>query len=1153
MVMKESIVTAFIISLVAMQSVFGNGSGDAANSAAPSATSKEMWEDVSVFRVNKEPPSAFMLTYPKLEDAARAFSVSDIENIHSSDSYRLLNGDWKFFWADDHTKDVKPEFFSKDFDDSSWNTIPVPCSWQNAGYDTIFYNNITMEFMYGKDGVMKPEFAEGKSKFKRTDYAPIVWNPYIPEGHRQAGIYRRNFVVPADWSGKEVFIKFCGVRTGFRLFVNGEFVGYSEDSFTPAEFDITKYIRRGEENSVAVEVYKFSSGGAYCEMQDMPHMMGIIRDVVLVARPKVYVQDYFAPVSFSGDMKEAKIDFSVQLRNLGEAESKGCRLSAWLFNPDGSVFSGEPLFECKVGDIASGASLAIKKEVEVEGFKLWSPDKPNLYTLCFKLEDKNGKVLEAVRADFAFRKFKIVGRHLELNDKPMLIKGVNRHDWSPDKGKALDFHWMLKDVELMKLANINFVRTSHYPNDDRFYMLCNRVGLAVLDENNHEMHAFIRNPALHLPLHIPPAVDRAKNMVMRDRNVPCVLIFSVGNESALFYTNGHKAVEKVVRTFAPQHYFMSHAETYDIVNGRTNGTSDFVTPMYRDITQMNRYLEMENETKPFFFPEYTHGMGNSIGNLYGIWKMLRSNEALNGGFIWDWVDQSVYLPREDGKPGMYLSDGRDWKTVPSAGNFCANGIIFADRTYSAKYFEVQKVYCDIQMEQIADSPFEINIRNEFIDTDLSEFTPRVKVERDGRVITDATFPDLQLAPGKSRAVKIVLPPFDASLPGEYFYTVEFLRKSAAPFSKRASIAASAQFFIKKVAAEKIPAKGGRVEFSQDANTVKVFASEAELVFDKAGAELISYSLKGQKVINSPVVFDIDSAWIDNHKFMAAYMRNKGLDSLKCVDSSLEVDKTPAGNVQVICKKMLAAPNGQGFATKFVYTITPSGAFNVSAQAVKLNKTEKRAYLPRVGLRMSVAKDFDNVEFFGKGPFANYIDRGSSAFVGVYKSKVLDWFEPFTKTQDTGNREQVRWLALTDAKGRGILISASERPLPMALLPWTQAQIRAAKHPYLLPESSASDLRISSVVCGLGNASCGLKPRDQFCNFFKGSTEWSFDVIPISAGADFGALHNTVSLEAFKHEHFDKNLSKPEYIKKSGGIAPKKAKPEKKVEKLEMDY
>ncbi len=1150
--MKNKLTTIFasVASLFVAQTLVG-ASADAKQCQADIA--KDAWSDISVLRINKEAPSAFMLTYPKFKDATRSFSLEDIENIHSSDSYKLLNGDWKFFWANDHTKDVKPEFFAKDFDDTAWDTIPVPCSWQNKGYDTIFYRNITMEFMYDKDGVMKPEFEEGKSKFGRTDFAPIVWNPYIPDGHKQAGIYRRAFTVPADWNGKEVFMKFCGVRTGFRLFVNGQFVGYSEDSFTPAEFDVTKYLKRGEENTVAVQVYKFTTGGAYCEMQDMPHMMGIIRDVVLVARPKLYVKDYFAPVMFSKDLKSAEVDFTVDIKNVSTEAFEDCVVSAWLVEQDGTIFTEKPLFKKELDKVASNDVTTIKEKVELEGFKLWSPDKPNLYTLCFKLEDKNGKELETTAADFGFRKFKIVGRHLEMNNKPMLMKGVNRHDWSPDKGKAVDFHYLLKDVELMKQANINFVRASHYPNDDRFNMLCNRIGLAVLDENNHEMHAFIKNPAMDLPMHIPPAVDRAKNMVFRDRNVPCIVIFSVGNESAMFYTKGHKAVEKVVRDFAPQHYFMSHAETYDIVNGKANGTSDFFSPMYRDITQMNRYLELENETKPFFFPEYAHGMGNSIGNLYGMWKKIRSTESLNGGFIWDWVDQSIYLPRKDGK-GMYLSYGDDWGTIPTASNFCGNGIIFADRTYSAKFFEVQKVYCDIQIEQIGKNPLELRISNEFIDTDLSEFTPRVKVERNGKVIAEATFPVLDLPAGESRDVSIVLPSFDSSKAGEYFYTVEFLRNNTVPFAKRNSVAASGQFFLKKVDSPKFAATSGDVKVSEKGESVVLSVNGIEAVFDKRKAALTSYSLNGKKVIDGAVEFDIDSAWIDNHKFMRNHVKGKKLDSLKLADKSMKIESLASGAQRVICKQLLAADNGQGFEVNVAYTFTPAGELNVSTQAVKLNKTAKRTFLPRVGLRILVAKDFDNVDFFGKGPFANYIDRGSAAKVGAYSSKVADWYESFMKPQDTGNREDVRWLALTNSDKNGILVSASQRPLPMAVQAWTQAQIKNSPHTYELPEPKATELRVASFVCGIGNGSCGLRPRDEFCHFFKGSTEWNFNIIPVKANSNFAKLHNSTFVESFGFEHTNKNLSKPELIKGKTPAKPKKqSKPKKATENLQMDY
>ncbi len=1082
------------------------------------------WANYDIFKINKEAPSAMMKVFGNSEDAKKPVSIAEIDNIHVGDRYKLLNGDWKFFFANSR-KDVQKKFFDKNFDDSKWDTIKVPNSWQCAGYDNVFYDNITMQFMFDEKGNMLPDFVNDPSRFKRDQYAKAAFKPYIPEKHQQAGIYRRTFEVPSDWDGQNIFIRFDGVRTGFKLVVNGKFVGYSEDSFTPAEFDITKFIERGKKNSLAVEVYKYSTG-SYNEMQDMPHVMGIIRDVFLLARPNVYIKDYHAPATLSNWLSRAEIDFTVKLRNISDKEQKNINVEAFLIDNEGKVFEKSfwksALLDEDVDAIPAKSYFEINKKIDVSGFKLWSPDKPNFYNLVIKLT-QDGKELETIRADFGFRKYKIVDRHMELNNVKMLIKGVNRHDWSPETGKAVSFEEMKRDVELMRECNINFVRTAHYPNDDRFYMLCTRYGIAMLDENNHEQHTFIRNPALNLPNHVPQAVDRAESMIFRDRNVPSILIVSMGNESALMFTLGHKAIEKVFRTHSPQHYFFSHGETYDIVNGAPNGTSDFVSPMYRDITQMERYLEMDTN-KPFFFPEYAHGMGNSIGNLEGMWKMIRKTEGLNGGFIWDWVDQSLYLPCENDKTKRYLSDGRDWKTIPTQKNFCCNGIIFADRTVSAKFYEVKKVYQHIYIDQYGKCPLKLKITNELISTDLDEFTPVVRVECDGKIIAEKTLENISLAPGKTKEVEIELPKYDSSEIGEYFYTLSFIRKNNGVYEKAGDTAATAQMFLKKVEG-KAYATNGDIKVKNTPLSIVVEAGKAEIVFDKTQATLKSYKIGDTDVIVSPVEFDLKSAYIDNHRrSIKGQFEGNRLHLLKKKDTKCVLEKLDNNAVRINCQTLYDNGRKQGFQTNIDYTILQDGSMQVSAQAIKINRTPKYILIPRIGLRMGINKNLDSVKYLGKGPMANYIDRASSANVGLYESKVAQWFEPFTYTQDTGNREQVRWLTLSNGKS-GVLISA-EKPLPMAVLPHTQDELLAADHPYQLPKSKAIDLRIAAKVLGLGNASCGLIPRDEFRTDFKGSLEWDFVIRPLEKIEDAEKMGRELFPRNLtkKFPHFDKNIA-----------------------------
>ncbi|MBR4597774.1 MAG: hypothetical protein IKO42_05195, partial [Opitutales bacterium] len=729
-----------------------------------SPEAQNAFNDISIFRINKEPARAFFVPYADSSKVPFYLDFEGIENLYEkTERAKVLNGKWKFFFAEDPSQ-VKPEFFKANFDDSSWAEIEVPNTWQACGYDTIFYDNITLEMFFDKSG----RWLKGFSKEKGEEMSKAERSPFVPEMHRQKAVYRTSFVLPQDWKSRRTIIRFNGVRTGFFLYVNGEKAGYSEDSFTPAEFDITKFLKSGK-NSLAVEVFK-NTTGSYFEMQDMPHTMGIFRDVVLLSRPQIYLRDYFASISLNGNLDEAQIEIEAFLNR----DAK-CEISAVIADQnDNAIFR-------EVADAKNGRA---KIRGVAKNFKLWSPDKPNLYTLVLEISE-GGKVAEAVAADIAFRKFEIRGKTCYLNNKRFLIKGTNRHDWSPDKGKACGFKWLLKDAELMKEANINAVRTSHYPNDDKFLMLCSRFGITVMDENNFETHGLRGEIPGDHEWFFPVSLDRMRNMVMRDRNVLCVVIWSLGNENAWRFTKNHQVMLDFAREFGggrPVHSEVEMRDPLTLKNQRLNSPTDFVSGMYGGLPRIRWYqTQMKNETRPFLFCEYMHSMGNSTGNLKEIWDEFRKDESLNGGYLWDWVDQSIYLPRE-GKPGeKFLSWGIDWKTKPSAGAFCLNGIVFADRTYSGKFDEVKRVHQNAQFEDVASSPNKFKISNEFFDTNLSEFDFVLKVLCNGKAVAEKKLEPVCVAPGGSAEVDVgfdLKPLFGKSKNGaeEYFYNLLFVGK-----------------------------------------------------------------------------------------------------------------------------------------------------------------------------------------------------------------------------------------------------------------------------------------------------------------------------------------------------------------------------------------
>ncbi|MBR4598137.1 MAG: DUF4981 domain-containing protein [Opitutales bacterium] len=1050
-----------------------------------------VFEDIETFKINKEEPRAFFISYPDFASASKKIGIEELGNIYETPNYMLLNGGWKFLFLNS-ADGLKPEYVAANFDDSKWDNMEVPNSWQCGGYDRIFYANVPAEFQFNMDGSRKKGYEDSGA----DNPSESILNPTIPPDHRQAAVYRRNFALPKNWHGGEIFLRFNGVRTGFKVYVNGKFAGYSEDSFTPAEFDISSLLKEGE-NSVSLIVYKYSTGGFF-EMQDMPHLSGIIRDAMLIRRPKVHLRDYFSPAKISEDLKSAEIDFEACVRNLSGESAKNFSIRAEIFDENSKPLSSF-LIDEKLPEIKAGSEVKFSKKIRVKDFKLWSPDKPNLYAILISVCGESGEVLETVRADYAFKKFEVRGTGIFLNGKNVLFKGVNRHDWSPDKGKACPFKWMKRDAEMMKQININAVRTSHYPSDDLFYMLCARYGLMVLDECNQEQHGWRNTAPLDFDKFIPASVDRMRNMVLRDRNVPSVVIFSLGNESAGRVVKGHGEMAKVVRELSPLHYVHSEAECGEKLAGRDNGFSDFASPMYGGVDRMNGYLRNQNKKYPFFFCEYAHAMGNSIGNLKGKWDLIRENQdCLHGGFIWDWVDQSLLLPRENDPSKLYFSDGRDWNTKPSAGNFCLNGIVFADRSHSAKFYEVGRVYQDIQVSRPDESrPNFVKISNEFYETNLNEFDAILEVRANGKTVFERQLPPIDLPAGKSAELELDIPEFKEN--AEYFYALEFRRRAPALFADAGQVVSRTQFFLKDTRTfSELKARGRGVSVSKKDGGLVVSAGSFVYVFGEKSARLESLRCGFKPMIVSPLDFDISSAFIDNERGgeVAREFRSRNLDRLKTVNPSLSFEKLKGGALRVFCKKILANAMGEGFLFETVYTILPDATMQVCASARKINSTPENLKVPRIGVKIGLYRELENVEYYGRGWFANYEDRKEAADVGLYKSNVADFFEAFPRPQDTGNREEVRFMKIFSKDGFGVQIIAEKNPLPMAILPYTQEELASAKHPHNLPEPSQNELRIAWRVRGLGNNSCGPTTRPQFKPSFKGKVCWSFILKPL---------------------------------------------------------
>lgn len=1065
-------------------------------------STKPAWNDQSVLDINKEKPRATFFSFPSLQHATRTLNPET--PFAESPYYKRLNGDWKFNWVP--RPDQRPvDFYRQDFNDSAWGTIPVPSSVEMKGYGKIWYTNDRPGFEFNEKGETRPEYS-GDERDKQAT------NPTIPYDNNPVSSYRTTFEIPQDWlMDRRVFIHFAGVLSAFHLWINGQHVGYSQDSFTPAEFDITPYMKPGH-NLLTVEVYRWCVG-SFLELQDMFQFSGIIREVYIYSRPAVYLRDVVVRYQLHDGASSADISINATLANRSNLTAWNLSIEAHLSEPNGEQPHEMALCAAPLASLEPGSGPSVTLRALINDPILWSPERPNLYQLYITLRAPNGGCIEVIRLDLGFRSFTAHNRRLYLNGHRYFIRGVNRHEWCPWGGKTVPYETMVKDIELMKQLNINTVRTSHYPNDSRWYLLCNRLGIALIDETNHESHGF----CAHLPREhenwIAPSVYRITNMIERDKNHPSVLIWSVGNESGNYFNRSHAAMAEAARKLDPTRPVMCESGTQDKEAaarlGRVNDTTDFVAPMYGGIDTMNWYLGLPNETRPFFFCEYSHAMGNAIGSLHDKWNMIFENAdiGLNGGCIWDWVDQAAYFRRPD-KPGeYYFADGRDLGTNPTAGAFSMNGVIFADRTTSPKSQEVRKVYAPIGISSKNPNSGKFTIWNRHSSLNLSEFEGRWELLADGVMVASGTMAPQYLAPSERTDVHVPIALADLPDANEYHVTLSYVTKDALIGIPAGHVVAYEQFPLaheaKRLTRPK-PNNGDTVDLRDTVDHITLDAKSVQLRFAKASAALEGLTLNGRDVFTAAPRMDIRSATIDNHQGFLWASRDAGLDKLELKVPVLTILESTAERVRILCSRAWVTPQGNGMFEEATYTLFADGALCVDTTIRRANDLNNQTWIPRIGVCMGISSSLSRLTILGRGPDDNHPDRLCSALVGRYSKNVVDEFVPYPKTQDQGNHEEVRWLALQGDDDNGLLITAPV-PLSMAVLPWTQEELAAADHPYMLPPSRMNELRIAAKVCGIGNASCGSRPLQQYFLTTDRPASFSYWIRPLSAGIDPNVL------------------------------------------------
>lgn len=1001
------------------------------------------WENSEVVQRNRVDARATYTPYADGEEAVAGVSTRTLS----------LNGDWKFHWSP--TPEERPVgFYQMGFDVKQWDEIVVPGNWQTQGYGTPIYTNYLYPFVKDPPRVTTEPPAEHTQHRLR--------NP--------VGSYRRVFEFPPHWSGKRVFLHLGGVKSAFYAWVNGERVGYSQDSMSPAEFEVTSLVRPGS-NTVALEVYRWSDG-SYLEDQDMWRLSGVFRDVTLLARPAAYVHDFAVRTACPEDYDEALVSVELDLRSSHES---GVSVVATVLKRDDreALASSGPI----AGVVLPGKPIEMTAEIRIPDPKIWSAERPNMYQLVVELFDRSGRLLEAIPARFGVREFEHRDGLFLVNGRSVKLKGVNRHEHHPRTGRHVDRKTMERDVVLMKQANINFVRTSHYPNDPYWYELCDEFGIYVMDEANQESHAFGTgnkrlgdDPAWRLA-----HVDRAVSMVERDKNHACVAIWSLGNEGAA--GTNIRAMRQAIESLDSSRPVYYHADPL---------VTDWLDVDYPTTAQVEAYFESKPD-KGLLVREYAHAMGNSVGNLTEHVDCLYRHDTYVGAAIWDWVDQALVRPAygrmalgED-PHRLALRDGETWAygghfgDHPNDGDFCLNGLIGADRKPHPHYYEVKKAYEPVRITLSPSGHGEIANRHHF--TNLSELQWSWSQSLDGVVAASGFIESPDIAPGQSGTITIPLE--DHSTTSARLQTLEVRACLREPtrWAPAGWVVANEQLLLREEAPSLIAEiREGTPRVSESATNVVVSCGAKRWEWDRDTGRLVQWSQGGDSVLAGEMFC---SFWKPANRNQAGngYEERHRIwreASLPRRPTDFSVTQKPDSAV-VLVRQDLPIPETH---VEVRYTAHTSGQLRVDAD-YKPAPTSSTPSLPRFGLEFEVAGPVERVSWLGRGPHENYPDRLRSALLGRYELPLTRFHTDYIHPQDNGARTRVRMLRLDSTQGLSFQID-SEQPVITRVWPYSASDIEAANHQSEITHRATATVYLDAGIHGVGgDNSWGKLTMDEY--------------------------------------------------------------------------
>ncbi len=1011
------------------------------------------WEDQSVLSRNKEIPHATFTSY-----ATRDGALEGIRE--TSPYYKSLNGRWKFHWSP--RPDERPvDFYRTDFDAGAWDEIPVPSNWQLQGYGYPIYTNIQYPW-----GPPSP--------------------PSIPHNHDPVGSYRTEFTVPPGWENRDVIIHFDGVESAFYLWLNGQEIGYSQGSRTPAEFNLTPQLKPGR-NLLAVEVYRWSDG-SYLEDQDFWRLSGIFRDVYLYSTAPLFVRDFWARSEFDDRYDNAQLKVDVTLENGERPDPSMGTVEVELLDAENTPVVPAVRQEFS---LRSNESSSLSLECAVPSPRKWSAEQPNLYRLLITLLDASGKPIEFIPSDFGFRSSEIKGGQLLVNGVPILIKGVDRHEHDPDTGHTLSRESMIRDIRLMKQHNINAVRTSHYPNSPAWYELCDRYGIYLVDEANIESHGMGYRPDRTLgnnPSWKKAHMDRTMRMVERDKNHPSVIIWSLGNEAGDGVN--FEATSAWIHQrdpYRPVQYEQAHLRPH----------TDLVVPMYTPPSGIADYAE-KHQDRPLILCEYAHAMGNSVGNLFEYWDVIRKYPTLQGGFIWDWVDQGIRAKTPDG--GTYLAYGGDFgpPEVPSDGNFCMNGLVNADRVPHPSLWEVKKVYQYVDIEAVDPAQGRVRVQNGYAFADLSFLEGFWRVLADGEVVEQGSLPILSLKPGDSQEITVPITRPEPIPGAEYRLDISFRLRQPTTWADPGFEVAWEQFLLPfKTVPQALTAQGGPLKVKDSTYVLSLSGDNFTAEFNKLDGALSSFVFNGTELIRTgprpnfwraPIDNDIGNRMPDRLGIWKEAGKNWDLTDFKS-------EKLDSGAIRVQASGDLRRV---GSSYSVSYIVYPDARIEVESDLAP--QREDLPNLPRVGMQLTMPGEFQQLTWFGRGPQETQWDRKSGGRFGVYSGSVDDQLVRYSRPQENGNKTDVRWVLLSNRQGVGLL--AVGRPaLNVSAKNYRDEDLEGVRHYYMMTRRPFVTVNLDLQQMGVGgDNSWGALPHPEFRLPAK-QYSYSYTLVPLVGGPE----------------------------------------------------